>query len=166
MHHQALQFVQGRIAQHPARQRVVEIGSRNINGSVRSAFAARVTYWGCDLVNGLGVDAVCAGQDADPPFAPDTVVCCEVLEHTPDGFDIIARAFDLLQHGGILLLTSAGIGRTPHSAVDGGPVRDGEYYNNIDESRLRYWLEVAGFERVLIRSNTSLSDIYAEGIKP
>ena len=79
---------------------------------------------------------------------------------------LFRSAFDLLQHGGILLLTSAGIGRTPHSAVDGGPVRDGEYYNNIDESRLRYWLEVAGFERVLIRSNTSLSDIYAEGIKP
>lgn len=166
MHQQAWQFVRSRVSQHPARQRVVEIGSRNINGSVRSAFDAGVTYWGCDLASGPDVDAVCAGQDADPPFTPDTVVCCEVLEHTPDGCEIITRAFELLGTGGVLLITAAGVGRTPHSAIDGGPVRDGEYYDNIDESRLRYWLEVAGFERVLIRSNASLSDIYAEGIKP
>lgn len=166
MHAEAFTFVCRRLANHPPRQRVVEVGSRNINGSARRAFPSGVTYWGCDLADGLDVDAVCAGQDASPPFTPDTVVCCEVLEHTPDSFDIIIRAFELLDHGGVLLITAAGVGRTPHSAIDGGPVRNGEYYDNIDESRLRYWLEVAGFERVLIRSNASLSDIYAEGIKP
>jgi hypothetical protein len=41
---------------------VLEVGSLNINGTVRDFFDAK-EYVGVDLIEGPGVDRVCAGQD-------------------------------------------------------------------------------------------------------
>ena len=39
----------------------------------------------------------------------------------------------------------AGHGRAPHSAVDGGPLRGGEFYRNVTADTLTGWLVDAGF---------------------
>jgi SAM-dependent methyltransferase len=123
----------------PPRRAVVDIGARDINGSVRQLFAG-ARYLGIDLEEGHGVDVVADGATYDPPFVPDTVVCCEVLEHTPAGPAILANAYRVLGPYGLLIVTCAGMGRPAHSGADGGPLKEGEHYANIGKLELREWL--------------------------
>lgn len=123
--------------------RVVEFGSRDVNGSVRRLFTAD-EYLGIDLMAGPGVDVV--ADAADVSLAGyDVVVCCEVLEHHPHPLDLVQKAHDALVDGGTFLMTCAGPGRSPHSAIDGGPVRPGEHYANVSPDDFCSWLEKAGF---------------------
>lgn len=128
--------------------RVLEIGSRNINGSPRHLCANARAYVGIDRVVGRGVDVVCdaAAYQADVSF--DLVICAEVLEHAADPAAVITCAWRSLAPGGVLVLTAAGEGREPHSGIDGGALRAGEYYRNVTELALRLWL--SGWQDVTI----------------
>jgi hypothetical protein len=88
--------------------------------------------------------------------------CTEVLEHTPDGAAVCRTAFDALGPGGVFVVTAAGPGREPHSAADGGPLRDGEYYANVPPETLRAWL--APFACVLVDTSAA-GDVYALAVK-
>lgn len=138
MHKSALQYIAQalRSVDDAAGMRVLEIGSRDINGSPRALCTAVQSYVGIDRVAGRGVDVVCnaATYQADAPF--DLVICAEVLEHAPNPAVIIACAARALAPGGALILTAAGEGRAPHSGVEGGTLRTGEYYQNITEAAL------------------------------
>ena len=114
---------------------VIECGGRNINGGVRDLFTAH-HYVSVDLEDGPGVDVVddFALHHADTPV--DVVVCCEVAEHCEHWPALLAAAARNLTAGGLFLFTAAGPGRAPHSAVDGGEVRPGEWYRNIDPDDL------------------------------
>lgn len=124
--------------------KVVEIGSRHINGSIRPIFSLASEYVGVDITPGAGVDVVMPGQDYVPLFKPDVVVCCEVLEHVDvaTGFAIVSNAVKMLKKGGKFYATMAHIARPPHSAVDGGPLRPDEYYGNVTIETLKYWDEM------------------------
>jgi len=80
----------------------------------------------------------------------DLVVCCEVLEHAENWRQIIRRSRQWLKPGGALIVTSAGLGRKPHSC-DGGQLREGEYYRNLDPSDLRAELIAAGYRWRYVR---------------
>lgn len=144
---------------------VYEIGSRNINGSVRGLFAGQ--YIGVDVVPGLGVDLVADAAAYVPPLtlAPSTVVCCEVLEHTSDAAAIVYQAATVLQPGGLLIITAAGEGRAPHSATDGGPIRPGEFYRNLAIGELQRWAEAAGIETLKMVQSEQPADVYYVGRK-
>ena len=77
---------------------------------------------------------------AFPRYTPDRMFDCalhlEVAEHTPDWRIHMRHARDCLALGGMLIFTAAGPNRAPHSAVDGGPIRDGEHYENVDPDEL------------------------------
>jgi hypothetical protein len=114
---------------HP--QRVLEVGSRNVNGSVRGMFRSS-SYLGIDIIPGPGVDLVKREQDyrlINSEF--DCVVCTEALEHDPDWRNCLSRMMCRVASGGHLLMTCATDGRQPHG-VDGGPIKDGEHYENVD----------------------------------
>jgi SAM-dependent methyltransferase len=147
--------------------RVFEIGSRNVNGSARQAARAGqvAQWWGCDLSPGPGVDYVGPGEDAAPPWPADVVVCCEVLEHTPLTGPILANAAQRLRPGGVLLVTCATEPRRPHSAVDGGPLRHGEYYRNVLPDELRAAMTAAGLEVVDALAYLDRGDLYMAGRK-
>jgi len=147
--------------------RVFEIGSRNVNGSARQAPRAGqvAQWWGCDLSPGPGVDYVGPGEDAAPPWPADVVVCCEVLEHTPLTGPILANAAQRLRPGGVLLVTCATEPRRPHSAVDGGPLRHGEYYRNVSADKLREVMTAAGLEVVDALAYLDRGDLYMAGRK-
>jgi SAM-dependent methyltransferase len=131
MHDAAFQWV----ARHAAGSSVVDAGGRNVNGTVRSLFpGARFTS--VDVRPGDGVDVVADFATWEPDELVDTVVCTEVAEHTPDWPLLVQRAAGLLLPGGRFIFTAAGPGRAPHSAEDGGPVRHGEHYENIDPAAL------------------------------
>lgn len=110
---------------------VLEVGSRDINGRVRDLIDT-IDYHGIDLYPGPGVDQIIDVLDMVGLF--DLVICCEVLEHAPDPRAVIDACGRLTT--GRVIATAAGPGREPHSAFDGGPVRDGEHYGNLDASFL------------------------------
>lgn len=147
MHAEAAQYV-NRFA-HAEPITVVEIGSLNINGTVRSLFPA-ASWHGIDVVDGPDVDEVADGATFVPGQPVDLVVCCEVLEHTEAWRDIVTNTANMLKPGGRVILTAAGPDRLPHSAVDGGRLRDGEYYANISADELTEALESAGFVDVAV----------------
>jgi SAM-dependent methyltransferase len=125
---------------------VVECGSRDINGSVRGLFPFAV-YLGVDREEGPGVDLVGDFRSVEMiDRLADVVICCEVLEHDPDPASLLAKAHDILHLGGKLIMTCAGDGRAEHSAVDGGPLRDGEHYRNVSGDELDGWLAEQGWD--------------------
>lgn len=145
MHSEAFAFVAHAVRAHAAQSPVYEIGSLNINGSVRCLFDRSAgSYIGIDVVSGPDVDLVADGATYRPPMIPQTVVCCEVLEHTPDAEAVVRQAASVLAFGGLLILTCAGEGRAPHSAVDGGALRPGEFYRNIPSDQLHQWARASG----------------------
>ena len=125
---------------------VVEVGSRDINGSVRALIDCK-TYTGIDLAAGAGVDVV--GDAFDMRHPCDLVVCMEVLEHEPRAEALVAHMAGWLRPGGAMLVTAAGPGRADHSAHDGGGLRPGEHYANIEPLDLSAWLTAAGLVRVV-----------------
>lgn len=126
--------------------RVLEFGSVDINGSVRSILQPMSSdYVGIDPNYGRGVDIVADAsvfRDIEP-F--DIVVCCEVFEHTPKWRLIIYNAHLNLVKGGLFIATMAGDGRNPHSAIDENPIRPWEYYANVGASELEPCMAI--FER-------------------
>ena len=144
MHNAAYKFVRKHRDRHAGA--VVEIGSRDINGSVRDLFATD-EYVGLDLYDGPGVDWVGDACDFSPGRSVDAVVCCEVLEHAAEWEEIVITAADWLKPGGELLITCAGPGRKPHSAIDGKHrLHEGEHYANVSADELAEVMETAGLE--------------------
>jgi len=161
MHAEARAFVEQAAHRLGPRQFVVEFGSRNVNGSVRGLFPTR--YVGIDMAPGPGVDAIADAALWQPETPPDTVVCCEVLEHAPNARAIVDNALAMLAPNGALILTCATTGRTPHSALTGGPLLQGEYYQNLTRTQFDGWLNEASRE-LLVRDvsvNTTAHDLYA-----
>jgi SAM-dependent methyltransferase len=144
MHKQAYDWVK-RFAT-PAAIDVLDIGGRNINGSVRELYPGAVRYVAVDLHDGPGVDVVADVTTWDEPGTFDVVVCCEVLEHAPNWREIVRTAHDRLKPGGQFVMTCAGPGRAPHSGVDGGwKLHPGEHYGNVSERELEEVLAQTGW---------------------
>ncbi len=128
---------------------ILEIGSLNINGSVRSIlepFAA--TYLGIDMQDGPGVDLVADGAFYELPEAYDAIVTAEAFEHTPDWKQIIKQSYINLKPNGIFIATMAGEGRPFHSGIDGGQLQEHEHYANIGAWELKQTLKKIGFQQV------------------
>lgn len=165
MHQEALAWVAGH-TKGRRYARVLEFGSLDINGSPREVLDA-VNYWGIDPQPGPGVDEIASavGYLYDVRGV-DLVVCCEVLEHAPEVEAIVLAAFENLRPGGVFIVTCAGPGRAPHSAVDGGPLRDGEHYENVPYARLYNACQAVGFIVQDSETNTGRGDLYMRAKRP
>jgi hypothetical protein len=156
MHDAARRFCEAvaGILKPPAR--VVEVGSRNVNGSVRYLFPG-ACYVGVDTLPGPGVDVVADGTRfaAREPF--DVVLCTETLEHASDPASLTRNLIALCRPGGAILITAASPEREPHSAIDGEALRPGESYQGISPADLTGWLSPCS--AVLIDSRTP-GDVY------
>jgi hypothetical protein len=126
---------------------VIEIGSRNVNGTIRDLFP-NATWIGLDRAPGPCVDVVGDAERYQPVEPVDVVICCEVLEHANNWRALIQCAASWLKPDGIFIMTCAGSGRKPHSAVDGGPLRPDEYYRNLPFDEISGAMQVAGFESI------------------
>lgn len=161
MHPEALEYTQKALeAIRPAT--VIEIGSRNINGSARMA---GVDWFGIDVEPGVGVDKVVDACYFKPDQLVDCVVCNEVLEHAPDWAVMVLKAARWLKPGGSLIVTCAGPTRESHSAVDGGRLRPNEYYRNISIQMLTDLLEFGGLDGD-VQYGRGQQDLYATIKKP
>jgi hypothetical protein len=121
---------------------VLDIGGRDVNGHPVPLFHDDTTWEVVDLVEGPRVTWVGDILDHPGPGPYDVALCLEVAEHTPAWPAIVTKAAELLDRtSGLFVLTAAGPGRAPHSAVDGGELRAGEHYANLDPSDLAGVLE-------------------------
>ena len=163
MHAAARQFVQRALAVKPNPRSVVELGSLNINGGVRDLLPRGVPYVGVDLQDGPGVDIVADATKWRPETPPDLVLCLEVLEHATNARGVIVNALRMLAPGGLLVVTAAMHPRAPHSAYDGGELRDGEYYRNVTATTLLTWLH--GCIYVVLEADRRAGDVRAAALK-
>ncbi len=160
MHEQAMEWFR-KYAETDESVTVLDIGGRNINGSVRSLFPGATVYTVVDILDGSNVDIVADAATWEPDQEYDIVVCAETFEHTPVWPDICATIYKALRHGGYTVMTMAGPGRQMHSGYDGLSLQDGEYYGNVDPYRLRSVLEECGFQDININQQYAPCDVRA-----
>lgn len=119
-HRSVHEFFRNRIA--PAEiegRRVLEVGSRDVNGSVRpflTSLGAR-DYLGVDLVEGPGVDRVLNVDLLDSGLEGerfDVVVTTEMLEHVRDWRGAVSNLKRVVAPGGLLVITTRSFGFPYH----------------------------------------------------
>lgn len=160
MHAEAREFVTSVAYQYGPwdTARVIECGSLNVNGTVRDLFAGSL-YTGVDVTAGSDVDVVCNFANyrlPDLATRADLVICCEVLEHTPDRTGIFDAAHAALKPGGLFVITCATDPRPKH-----GPYGDIDWYGNVAPDLLRTLLADTGFSTLKLEVYTDRGDLYA-----
>ena len=97
--------------------KVLEIGSLDINGSIRGFFN-ECEYIGIDVAEGKCVDVVCQGQEYDASNDSfDHVVSCETLEHNPYWKETFTNMIRLCRPGGLVSMSCATSGRGEHGTA-------------------------------------------------
>lgn len=168
MHHEAFEFVKSvrdmspsRFSGKPPNFGVLEVGSRYINGTVRTLFDG-MSYLGIDLSPGPCVDVVAHATDIDAikgAFTWDkryfsVVISCEALEHDKRYAESIRAMYDLLAPGGLLIITAGGTGRPEHGTTRTSPSDSPDttdYYGNITPELFRAALQGRTFSQSEIR---------------
>lgn len=137
MHKLAWGFVSTVKAQAPeffTGKRVLEVGSMDINGSVRDLFTD-CNYFGIDLGEGKGVDEVRHVTQlflADATY--DVIISTEALEHDELWNLSLKAMYRLLKPNGIVIITCAGPDRPEHGTrktEDWASPHTTDYYRNI-----------------------------------
>lgn len=132
---------------------VLDLGGRDINGSAKALFPNADPYIVVDIQDGPGVDIVADASTWEPPELHDVVVCAETFEHTASWPGICRTAYKALKPGGMFIVTTAGPGRPPHSAIDGlFRLLPGEHYANVPAAELERVLNECGFNDVIVDS--------------
>jgi SAM-dependent methyltransferase len=166
MHPEAFDYIRRMTAGRDCSgQAILEIGSYNVNGSVRRIFRQAARYVGVDIRPGPGVDVVWDGATFPPELAGpfDVVVSTETFEHADDPQLVLDLAEQILRPGGLLLLTAASPERAPHSCDGYDTIPPGEHYAGIDPDTLTAWL--AGWDAVAIEHHAARGDVYARAVK-
>lgn len=102
---------------HLAERRTLEVGSCDVNGSVRPLFTGE--YVGVDIVEGPGVDRVMNANRLDFPDASfDVVVTTSQLEHDPAFWLTLPEVGRVLKKAGYLILTTVTTGFPVHNEPD------------------------------------------------
>lgn len=158
MHTEAFDYVAQFRSDEPLT--VLDIGGRNVNGTVRDLFP-NAAYIALDILPGEGVDIVANAAGWTPDRAYDLVVCTEVFEHTEEWPQILKVAAAACKPTGRIVLTMGGPGRPEHSAIDGGPMRPGEHYGNVAPEDLEVGLLAAGWTNVDVEYRPSPADTRA-----
>lgn len=117
---QILQWLDQRVVPNmPIGARVLEIGSRNVNGSARSVLQPHAWSWlGIDFTPGPDVDVVANARDwlIDNPGAQfDAIVCLESYEHDRHWWETNNLAKNVLTPGGLHIVSTPTIGFPIHN---------------------------------------------------
>lgn len=161
------QQVSAYVARHGWPADVLEIGSRDINGTPRVLFPPSVFYVGIDLAPGKGVDIVADAVYWQPDAEYDLVICAEVLEHAPEWPGIIDTAYKALKPGGYFLMTCATGYRHEHSGITGAQkLEPGEYYRNVGADEALKAMRDAGFTQAQAWYDSGREDLRTRGLKP
>jgi hypothetical protein len=103
--------------------RILEVGSLNVNGSVRDHFSGFTEYVGVDWRPGPCVDVVCLAENMSFDHTFDVVISASMLEHDPNWIKSIERIVQYVDpEKGALFLSWGAAKNGAHcanTAVDG-----------------------------------------------
>lgn len=149
---------------------VLEVGSLDINGSVRRFFED-CSYIGVDIAEGPCVDLVALGNELDfPDESFDVVLSCECFEHNPFWWETFLNMVRMSR--GLVVFTCATEGRQEHGTTASNPecspltVEAGwNYYQNLtvndfSDIPMSDWFTDYGFT-----VNTESCDLYFWGVR-
>ena len=167
-HQSQLDFVAGlkqRFPQYFTGSKVLEVGSLDINGSIRQFFTS-CDYVGVDLGAGRGVDVVARGEELTYPNDHfDVVASCECFEHNPEW----VKTFENMTRmaNGLVFFSCATTGRPEHgtrrTSLDDAPFC-GDYYRNLTEQDFRDSCDLSKFEVYEFITNDNPADLYFWGL--
>jgi SAM-dependent methyltransferase len=149
---------------------VLEIGSQDINGTVRDFFQPDANYLGLDLGIAKGVDWTIPGELIElPDHWARVCISTECFEHAATWPQILLNMIRITQENGLLILSIAGHGRAGHGTVDSDLESSPwttSYYKNLgpdditEKIRLGHYFKRHGFQ-----VNSEAGDTYFWGIR-
>lgn len=100
--------------------RVLEVGARDVNGTVRAIIEPYhpCCYIGTDLIPGPGVDLLCSAERLVATFGPesfDVLVSTETIEHIREWRQAITSFKRVVRQGGLIILTTRSRGFCYHA---------------------------------------------------
>jgi SAM-dependent methyltransferase len=150
---------------------VFEIGSADINGSVRNYFRSN-RYVGVDLIPGPGVDLVAQGEDVRLNQEFDVAISTECFEHNPKYYETFENMVRHVRPGGLVLFTCATTGRPEHGTARAEPgdspgtvARGWNYYKNVVSSDFDAFPFRDVFQDHRFLVNRISCDLYFIGLK-
>jgi hypothetical protein len=148
---------------------VIEIGSLDINGSVRDFYNAK-SYIGIDLDEGPGVDQIAEGQNVDfPDNYFDVAVSAECFEHNPYWLETFVNMHRMAKS--FVIFTCASDGRPEHGTTRTTPANSPftlkwDYYKNLSAHDFYNNLDIYSmFDKHQFTYNVKSRDLYFWGIK-
>ena len=161
--------------------KVLDIGSLDINGSIKHLFNAPYYYTGVDLFEGNNVDVVCPGHLYDSGFQFDVVTSAECFEHDFYYARTINNMIRLLKSGGLMIFTCASTDRAEHGTLRTTPSdapflqhmneKWANYYKNLTEDDIRAAVDIDKYfkpnEYMFLEQPCGFggNDLYFYGIK-
>lgn len=149
--------------------KVLEIGSYNVNGSVR-CFFNNCNYTGLDVCSGKDVDIVCSGHEYKSNEKFDTIISCEAFEHNMYWVETFNNMIELCKSGGLIILTCATTGRKEHGTKRTNTQIEslstdvfGDYYKNLTEIDFRNNIDMSKFRICKFFVNNVDNDLYFYG---
>lgn len=154
---------------------ILEIGSYDINGSVRNLFKnINNKYIGVDLCEGKGVDVVASGhalEFGDASF--DVTLSGECFEHDSNYVETFRNMVRMTSPGGLVVFTCATLGRLEHGTVRTNPDHSPgtqfaglDYYKNLTKEN---FIDVFDmnliFDKYAFYTEGSSHDLYFVGWK-
>jgi len=102
-----------------AGKRVLEVGSYDVNGSIRPLINSwkPSEYVGVDMVAGPGVDVICNAECLVEKFGKerfDVVICTSVLEHVREWRKVVSGIKNVCRRGGVMLISVPSYGFKYH----------------------------------------------------
>ena len=97
---------------------ILEVGSYNVNGSIRAAFPITI---GIDFRDGPDVDRVLDVQDVEKTYGPDSfdcVVTSNALEHIEDWRGAMNNMWNVLKPDGYMYCSLASMRKGRHAYPD------------------------------------------------
>lgn len=168
-----IQKISRHLADGYSGKRILEIGSYDVNGSIRSCFK-KSTYTGVDLIEGPNVDVVCeGGKVSDPDETYDITVSCECFEHNPQWLETFLNMYRMTKRGGIVTFTCATTGRFEHGTArtlsessPGTQAIGWDYYLNLREKDFTSRLSIDRlFDAHFFLTNKYHRDLFFVGLK-
>jgi predicted SAM-dependent methyltransferase len=157
-----ISFVASEVQQpHVTGLDVLEVGARDVNGTVRpriEAFKPR-QYIGVDILDGPGVDMICDAEDLLDNFeegSVDLLISTELMEHVRNWRTVLSNFKRVLRPGGHLMITTRSIGFHYH----GFPF-DYWRYQTSDMEHL-----FSDFEMVTLRKDRQHKGVFVYARKP
>ena len=140
-----IEIVKNRLLPNVVNQRVLEIGSYDVNGTIRKIIGRCRAYVGADLAHGPGVDVARSGHELDLPDGSfDVVLSCECFEHNPFWKETFRNMVRMTAQDGYVVVTCGSTGRIEHGtsrttlAHSPGTAAVGiDYYSNLTEKDFR-----------------------------